>query len=146
MNRRELLLGGVALASASIAGKAFAVEAHDHHHHHVGTVNMDLISATSDCVQKGEICLAHCLVLWGQGDQEMASCAQSVNQMLAVCGALQLLAAQESAFLPNQAKIAMDVCKECEEECKKHADMHEACKACMEGCVSCYKQCKKIAA
>lgn len=146
MNRRELLLGGVALAGVSIAGKAFAVEDHEHHHQHVGAVNTDLISATSECVQKGEICLAHCLVLWGQGDQEMARCAQSVNQMLAVCGALQQLAAQESSFLPNQAKIAMDVCKECEDECKKHADMHEACKACMEGCVSCYKACKKIAA
>lgn len=146
MNRRELLLGSVALASASIIGKTFAAEEHEHHHHHEGTVNEGLISATSDCVQKGEICLSHCLVLLGQGDQAMASCAQSVNQMLAVCGALQQLAAQESVFLPNQAKIAMDVCKHCEDECKKHADMHEACKACMEGCTACYKACKKIAA
>jgi Cys-rich four helix bundle protein (predicted Tat secretion target) len=143
MNRRELLLSGVALASATLVGKAQAVEGRAHHH---ATVNTNLIVATSDCVQKGQICLSHCLMLLGQGDKEMAACAQSVNQMLAVCGALQQLASQESPYLARQAKIAMDVCKQCEDECKKHADKHDACKACMESCEACYNECKKIAA
>ena len=144
MNRRELLLSGVALASAAIVGKTQAAETHAHHHH--TTVNTNLILATADCVQKGQVCLSHCLTLLGQGDKEMATCAQSVNQMLAVCGALQQLASQKSSYLARQAKIAMDVCKQCEDECKKHADMHDECKACMESCAACYKECKKVAA
>lgn len=145
MNRRELLLSGVALASAAIVGKVQAADGHEHHHQHGGAVNTGLTAATSDCIQKGQVCLSHCLTLLGQGDKEMAACAQSVNQMLAVCGALQQLASQESSYLKSQAKIAMDICKECEDECKKHADKHDTCKACMEGCRACYKECKKIA-
>jgi Cys-rich four helix bundle protein (predicted Tat secretion target) len=145
MNRREVLLSGLALAGTAIVGNVQAADDHAHHHH-IATRNADLISASSDCVQKGQVCLNHCLDLLGQGDKQMAACAKSVNQMLAVCGALQQLASQESAFLARQAKIAMDACKQCEDECKKHADKHEACKACMESCASCYKECKKIAA
>lgn len=145
MNRRELLLSGVALVGATIVGKAQAADRHEHHHHG-SAVNAALISAASDCVQKGQVCLSHCLTLLGQGDKEMAACAQSVNQMLAVCGALQQLASQESRYLKSQAKIAMDICKECEDECKKHADKHDACKACMDSCAACYKECKKAVA
>lgn len=75
----------------------------------------------------------------------MAGCAQSVNQMLALCSALQQLANQNSKQLPKLASMAMDACRQCEDECKKHADKHEVCKACGESCAACYKECKKIA-
>ncbi|MBK9160460.1 MAG: four-helix bundle copper-binding protein [Nitrosomonadales bacterium] len=145
MNRRELLLGGMALAGAAVVGRAQAA-GHAHEHHHGAPANASLAAATSDCVQKGEVCLSHCLELLGKGDRDMAACAQSVNQMLAVCGALQQLANQNSKQTARLAAIAMDVCKQCEEECKKHADKHEQCKACGESCAACYKECKKVAA
>lgn len=144
MNRREWLISGVALAGAAMVGSVQAVESHVHHH--TVAANTGLLAAASDCVQKGQLCLSHCLTLLGQGDKEMATCAQSVNQMLAVCGALQQLASQASPFLTRQAKIAMDVCKQCEDACEKHADMHAECKACMESCATCYKECRKVAA
>ncbi|MFZ3088566.1 MAG: four-helix bundle copper-binding protein [Methylotenera sp.] len=146
MNRREVLLSGLAMAGTAIVGNVQAAEGHEHHHHHGAAANADLITASSDCVQKGQVCLNHCLDLLGQGDKDMAACAKSVNQMLAICAATQQLASQESAYLPKQAKIAMDACKQCEDECKKHADKHDACKACMESCAECYKECKKVAA
>ena len=118
----------------------------NHEHHHTMSKNADLVAAAADCVQKGQVCLNHCLYLLGQGNQEMAACATSVNQMLALCGSLQALANQESAYLPALAKIAMDACHKCEDECKKHADKHEACKACGESCDACARACKKIAA
>ncbi len=144
MNRREALLSGAALAAAAFVGHAQAAEME--HHHHAAMVNAGLVAAAVDCIQKGQVCLSHCLQLLGQGDKEMAACAKSVNQMLALCGALQSLANQESAYLPQLAKIAMDACNQCEDECKKHADKHEACKACGESCNACAKECKKIAA
>jgi len=143
MNRREILLGGVALAGAAVVGRSQATE--KEHHHHGTTANAGLISAAADCIQKGQVCLNHCLYLLGQGDKDMAACAKSVNQMLALCASLQALANQESAYLPKLATIAMDACNKCEDECKKHSNKHEACKACGESCVACAKECKKIA-
>jgi Cys-rich four helix bundle protein (predicted Tat secretion target) len=147
MNRRELLVGGIALAGAAMVGNArAATHEHDHGHHHGAMASGALTAAISDCIQKGEVCLNHCIDLLGQGEKEMAACARTVNEMLAVCGALQQLANQNSKQLARMAAIAMDVCKQCEDECKKHATKHEACKACGDSCAACYAECKKIAA
>jgi Cys-rich four helix bundle protein (predicted Tat secretion target) len=149
MNRREALMSGLALAGAAIVGRAQAEEMkmdHEHHHHHDMSANAGLLTAVADCIQKGQVCLNHCLYLLGQGDKEMAACAKSVSQMLAICGSLQALANQESAFLPKLAAIAKDACDVCEDECKKHYDKHEACKACGESCAACAKECRKIVA
>lgn len=152
MNRRELLLGGVALASAAMVGNARAAEEeHDHHHDmgaHVHSANpyAALAVSASDCIQKGESCLSHCLMVLGEGDKDMAECAKSVNQMLAVCAALQQLANQNSKFVPKLAALALDICNQCEESCKKHAKEHEECKLCGESCAACAKECKKVAA
>lgn len=146
MNRRELLVGGIALAGAAMVGNAQAAHEHDHGHHHGAMASGALTAAISDCIQKGEVCLNHCIDLLGQGEKEMAACARTVNEMLAVCGAMQQLANQNSKQLARMAAIAMDVCKQCEDECKKHATKHEACKACGESCAACYAECRKIAA
>lgn len=147
MNRRELLLGAAAMAVTATAGKAFAAE-HDHamhDHHAMSSHNDKLIAAAADCVLKANICLQHCLDLLGQGDKSMAACAKSSSQVSAVCAALQQLASAESKHLPKLARAAMDVCKECEEECKK-TEKHPECKACKEACAACYEECKKVAA
>lgn len=145
MNRRELLVGGIALAGAAVVGNVqAAMHDHEHMHHHGASAAFTL--AIGDCIQKGEVCLNHCIELLGQGEKEMAACARTVNEMLAVCGALQQLANQNSKQLARMAAIAMDVCKQCEDECKKHADKHDSCKACGESCAACYTECKKIAA
>lgn len=151
MNRRELLLGGMALAGAALAGNARA-EGEAHHHHdmggHVHSANpyAALATSASDCIQKGEACLSHCLTVLGEGDKDMAECARSVNQMLAICAALQQLANQNSKRLPKLAALALDVCNECEESCKKHAKEHEECRLCGESCAACAKECRKFAA
>jgi Cys-rich four helix bundle protein (predicted Tat secretion target) len=149
MNRRELLLGAAAMAAAATAGKAFAAD-HNHDHMHMAhdhnsTRNDKLIAAAADCVLKANICVQHCIVLMGQGEQDMAACAQSSSQAAALCTALQQLASAESKHVPQLAKVVMDVCKACEEECKK-TERHPECKACKEACVACYKECQAIAA
>ena len=134
--------GAVLLAAAS--GSALTQE-HDHSKMGHGNPSQSLISAAADCVVKGQACLAHCLVLLGDGDKSMAGCAKAVNQMLALCGALQNLGAQQSGLLPALAKVALDACQQCEKECSKHKDKHAECKACMDSCQNCIKQCKAIA-
>lgn len=148
MNRREMILGAAAMAAVATAGRTFAAE-HDHmamhDHHAMSSRNDKLIAAAADCALKANICLQHCLVLLGQGDKSMAACAQSSSQAAAICAALQQLASAESKHLPQLAKVAMDICKECEEECKK-TEKHPECKACKEACAACYEECRKIAA
>lgn len=146
MDRREMLLGSIAMAGAAMAGSVrAATHEHDMHHHHEAP-NAGLAAAAADCVQKGEVCLSHCLMLLGEGDKEMAGCAKAVSQMLSICGALRQLVNQNSKHAARMAAIAMDACKQCEEECKKHAEKHAECKACGESCAACYKECKKVAA
>lgn len=145
MNRRELLLGAAAMTAAVTAGRAFA-EDHSHHGHH-GTMKHDgkLMAAAADCVAKANLCLQHCIVLLGEGDKSMAACAQTSSQVIAMCNALLEMSAANSKYLPKLARLCMDVCKECEEECKK-TEKHPECKACKESCIACYEECKKIAA
>lgn len=147
MERRAALKTlGVAVAAA-VSAKAFAAD-HEHHHDHgaMAGSNGPIITATADCMKAGEACLAHCLVLLGQGDKEMAGCAKAVNEMLALCTALFKLASQNSSRVPALAKVVADACASCEKECRKHDKKHAECKACAEACATCLKECKKLAA
>jgi hypothetical protein len=58
--------------------------------------NSALPAATTDCIQNGQVCLSHTIMLMGADDKEMAACAQSVNEVLAICHSLQSLATQKS--------------------------------------------------
>ena len=147
MKRREAIVGTGAFLMAAIGTAAMAQgkdAAHDHSNMH-GSANGALIAAAAECVVKGQECLAHCLVLLADGDKAMGSCAKGVNQMLAACGALQNLAAQQSTLTPAMAKVALEACQLCEKECRKHEKEHAECKACMESCLNCIKQCKALA-
>lgn len=147
MNRRDIFAGTGAFMLAAVSATVFAQE-HDHSkmHHGHGGGHGALVAAAADCVVKGQACLAHCLVLLGDGDKTMAGCATKVNQMLALCGALQNLGAQQSPLVPALAKVALDACEQCEKECGKHEKKHAECKACMESCQACIKQCKAVIA
>lgn len=140
MDRREML--AAALASAAIAAPSRAEE---HHHHGASHPNQDVIDASGHCLAVGQACHQHCLELLAQGNREMAACAASVTEMLAACQALQQLASHKSKHLGKMARVALDVCKQCEDECRKHEKKHQACKDCAEACAACAKECQKLA-
>jgi Cys-rich four helix bundle protein (predicted Tat secretion target) len=142
------MLGAIgALAMAGVAANA-AAQQHDHHHQHGHASNKfgPLAAAAADCVVKGDACLDHCLSLLADGDKPMAACAKSVNQMLAVCGAVQKLGAQNAPFTGKMVKLALEVWAECEKECRKHEKKHAECKACADACAECIKLGKGLAA
>ena len=146
MERRDMLKTVAAAVVGAISSSAMAAD-HDHHHDHAGAMrNAGLVASTSDCLKAGEACLAHCIYLLGNGEKEMAACAQSVNEMMAVCTALMKLASQDSKLVPGMAKLAADACANCEKECRKHENKHPECKACAEACAACLKECKKLGA
>jgi Cys-rich four helix bundle protein (predicted Tat secretion target) len=152
MERRDFLKSAVAMATVAAAGTAMADDHkmdmdHDHmdmggmHHHE--NPHAKLIAAASDCVLKANLCLQHCIVAMGQGEKDLAACAKSSSEVASICTALQQLASADSKSLPQLAKVAMDICKNCEDECKK-TDKHPECKACGESCAACYKECKAL--
>jgi Cys-rich four helix bundle protein (predicted Tat secretion target) len=144
MDRRGMLLTAGALAAG--AATAFADQkaggSHHHHHHPAGLPNQALLDSAAHCVMTGEVCLDHCHQVLREGDKTMADCAEAVNQLIAVCAALRSLAAQNGTALKAMTRVALDVCKECEEECRKHEKKHQACKTCGDACAECAKACK----
>ncbi len=154
MNRRELLGTFAAVTATSLAAtRALASTTVAEHAHHdsapVQTMAKDtyksLRETASGCVSAGQVCLAHCIRVLSEGDKSMDQCAKAVNQMLALCGAIQNLAAQGSALTPALAKVALEGCRQCAEACEPHVDHHAECKACHQACLDCMKQCEALA-
>lgn len=151
MDRREMLkvaTGGLMLAAAGNA--AFAAEKTKqpagHQHMHVKK-NQGLIDAAADSVKIGQACLQHNLEILSQGDNKgMAICAMRVNDMIAACAAIEQLANYNSPHVPKMAKVVMDICQDCEKECRKFEKEHEICKQAADACVTCFNECKKITA
>lgn len=151
MNRRQFIGGTAAISLAAATTLANAHGHHDHgSHSHAANSTDNAYEAArktaGHCVAAGQVCLTHCITLLSKGDTSMKDCAAAVNQMLALCGAMQNLAAQNSRLTPSLAKVCIEACKQCAAACQKHAAHHAECKACYESCTDCIKECEKIAA
>jgi len=140
ISRRDILLGIGAAATVAYAGTAVsAMKEHDHSKH---TAQLpDLLSATNVCLDKGQRCIAHCLVSFQEGDLELADCASKVHEMQAICGAFSYLLAANSEYLKAYAGVCTKVCEDCEKECRKHEE-HIECKACADACAEVVDQIK----
>ena len=140
LTRREVLLGMGAIASAAYAGAAVAaMPGHDHSKHSAQLP--DVLDATNNCLDKGQRCIAHCLVSFQEGDTTLAKCASKVHEMQAVCNAFSYLLASNSGYTQDYAAICEQVCKDCEQECLKHKE-HIECKACAVACAELVDQIK----
>lgn len=153
---RRVFMGSAALLSAAAVPAVAAAQTqkkHDHHNHKhshgaASSANpyASVVEAAADCVSASQICLAHCVRLLSKGDTDMADCAQSVMDTIALCNALRDMAAHGSSLTPALAKVCIEGCKKCAENCKQHAEHHEECRECHESCLDCVKACEKIAA
>jgi len=132
MTRREMLGVATAAAVVTAAARVSAAPAMDHSQHNVGAST--LADAAANSVKSGEACLQHCLDTLTTGDTSMADCAKSVRDMIALAQATYLLSLANSKHYKATAKLAGDAAKDCEIQCKKHADKHAVCKTCMECC------------
>lgn len=151
LGRRELLVGAGLLAAS--AGVAAAAEPEKHGHEHAAPKyakaerygrRAELVGATENCISKGRQCLSHCMEMFRTGDTTMAECASAVDQMLAVCGAMANLAANDSAQLAAMAQACIAVCEHCEKECRVHQDHQPECRACADACAALIVEAKKV--
>lgn len=141
INRREVLLAMGAAATAAYAGSATAaMPGHDHSKHK--PQHEDVLDATNECTDKGQRCIAHCLVSFVEGDTELAKCASKVHEMQAICGAFSYLVAANSEYSKEYAKICISACEDCEKVCREH-DEHFECKDCADACAALVKAIKK---
>jgi Cys-rich four helix bundle protein (predicted Tat secretion target) len=140
ISRREILQGIGAAAAMAYAGNAVsAMPAHDHSKH---TSQLPgLLNAINDCTDKGQLCIAHCLTSFVEGDLELAACASKVHEMQAICGGYSYLLAANSEYIKAYAGVCEQVCADCEKECLKHKQ-HVECKACAEACANVVDQIK----
>lgn len=140
ITRREMLLGAGAIATMVASGNAIAATSgHDHSKH--SAQQADVLDAVNQCTDKGQRCIAHCLVAFTEGDTTLAKCAAKAHEMMAICDAFSYLLASNSSYTKSYAKICAQVCKDCEEECLKH-DKHIECKACAKACADVVDQIK----
>lgn len=169
MTRRQVLSSGAAsgfvlAAAAAAADPASGQEEHKHHDmehmehmdhaagspeqnthdHNAPAKHKALIDSAFACLNHGEICINHCLTTLSTGDTSLKDCMRSVSVMMPMCAALARAGALEASRLKDIAKVCIDICADCETECKKHAEHHAACKACGQSCADCIAECKKV--
>jgi Cys-rich four helix bundle protein (predicted Tat secretion target) len=142
MNRRELLIGTGALVTTLFANKALA--ASTKHGHTYGKKFENIIDSGFNCIKKGEACIQHCLVHFG--DASLAECAANVQEMLSICSTLTRFASYESRHLKEYIKVCIQVCNDCEKACRVHENTHVPCKECAEACARCARECEKVLA
>ena len=139
ISRRDVLLG-VGAAAMAYAGNAMsAMPGHDHSKHSAQLP--DLLDALNTCLDKGQRCIAHCLVAFKEGDVTLAECAAKTHEMQAICDGFSYLVASNSVYIKEYAKVCERVCNDCEKECLKHKE-HIECKACADACAAVVDQIK----
>ena len=132
ISRREVLMGLGAAAALACSDAAFsAMPGHDHSKH--APRYGDVLDAVNVCLDKGERCIAHCLVSFREGDLQLADCASKVHEMQAICSGFSYLLAANSEYLKDYSKVCEAVCADCARECRKHDEHHE-CRGCAEAC------------
>ena len=141
ISRREALLAMGAAATAAYAGSAAAaMPGHNHSSHK--PQHPVVLDATNVCLDKGQRCIAHCLVSFVEGDTELAECASKVHEMHAICGAFSFLVASNSEYSREYAGICVSVCEDCAKICREH-DEHFECRDCADACEDVVKAIKK---
>lgn len=146
VTRRALLAAGSTLVAAAAATSlpglatdaAAVVEVAE-------APNAALVRVALECAGTGELCLHHCLTEFAKGQTMLAQCAARVGEMVPVCRTLASLAALESSHLKAYAKICIDVCQACEDECRKHAGHAAICGQCADSCAKVIAALRSIA-
>jgi Cys-rich four helix bundle protein (predicted Tat secretion target) len=151
VTRRSMLAAGLAAGAgvAIAASSASAEEEHKGHDKHEGHAHGEvphqaLIDTALDCINRGEVCVNHCILMLGKGDTSLKDCLHTVQAMLPLCPAMVRLAAMNSEHLREFSKVFLDICTDCEKACRKHENDHAECKACAEACAACIEECKKL--
>ena len=101
--------------------------------------NLDCLLACTACAdaclsESNPVAMALCIRL----DNACAAACTATMQMLVSAGA-----ALDASMVRTQLEACLAACRACEQECRKHADMHDHCKHCADACKACEEACEK---
>jgi len=131
ISRRNVLLGMGAAAGIAYAGSLnAAMPDHDHSKH--TAQQPDVMSAANSCLDRGQRCIAHCLVSFTEGDTELADRAMKVHEMQEICGAFSYLLAANSSNVKNILLFLKELAQIVPVNAAH--EQHIECKTCAEAC------------
>jgi Cys-rich four helix bundle protein (predicted Tat secretion target) len=143
MNRKKFIQTATVVAPLLYTANLLSQDAKSTDSGKTGGKYGALIDSASECIKKGELCISHCVDMMAGGDKTMGPCSKTVRDMLAMCETLSKLATSNSEFTKKHATLCLEVCKKCEDECRKHPK-HKVCMNCAESCKACSSEINKI--
>jgi uncharacterized protein DUF326 len=119
-----------------------------------GTVGVDAgvlasaIGALSDCAQA---CIADVDAdLSEQNLTEMVTCIRLCLDCADVCTATIGVTSRQASYDASVTRPLLEacvaICKNCGDECERHAQMHEHCRVCGQACRVCEQACRQLLA
>ena len=104
------------------------------------------IDALSDCAQA---CIADADAdLREQDLAEMVTCIRLCLDCTDVCtatlGVVSRQTASDAAVTGPLLEVCIAICKNCGDECERHARHHPHCRVCAEACRRCEQACRKL--
>ena len=116
------------------------------------TFNVDagLLAATIDTLND---CAQACLADTGcdlseQNVTELVRCIRLCQDCADVCTAAAGVISRQAEYDANVIKPLLEacaaVCKNCGDECERHAQMHQHCRVCAEACRRCEHVCREL--
>lgn len=106
----------------------------------------EAIKACLDCVAVCGSCADACL--GEEGIEELRHCIRTDQDCADICLAtarmLQRQGGHHAAVLRPLLEACVAACRNCAEECERHAGMHEHCRICAEHCRACEEACAAL--
>ena len=145
-SRRRFFAQAIALIASAPIVQAVAANRSGDHQHHSGAKHTALVESALDCISTGQFCRDHCIAAIRAGDTTLVDCLAVVTDTLAICQTLVQFAASDNRHLPAFAAVCIEVCQDCENECRRHKETHAECRACMDSCRDCIGELRKLVA
>jgi hypothetical protein len=104
----------------------------------------DCFTCAATCTACADACLGEDSVA------ELVPCIRLNLDCAEVCWAMGRLLARQTAFDPQLARVMLEACtiacRNCGEECERHAGHHDHCRVCAEACRHCEQSCTDLLA
>jgi Domain of Unknown Function (DUF326) len=104
------------------------------------------IDALTDCAQA---CIADTDAdLTEQNVTEMVNCIRLCLGCADVCAAAVVVTSRQAEYDASVTRPLLEscvaICKNCGDECERHARMHEHCRVCADACRRCERACREL--
>jgi len=109
----------------------------------MATTQQHCIDACLECSKVCDMCVAACL---SEKDIDiLRRCIRTTIDCAEICMAAARMMARDSENQAEMCLVSAEICKKCEQECRKHAGMLDHCAVCADACARCAEVCRALA-